>query len=139
MDTSNRPATLVRSLRYADLRGRIVNPARLLAWALASAIVILSIVPPLLRPETPLPHDLEHFGIFWAAGFTFALGYTCRDAVLPSMLVIFAGTVEIAQLFVPGRHARLSDFIVDALAISAGLASVLMMDWICARLVTSAT
>jgi VanZ family protein len=50
------------------------------------------------------------------------------------MLVIFAGTVEIAQLFVPGRHARLSDFIVDALAISAGLISVLMMDWICARL-----
>lgn len=130
----SRPAILVRSSRYADLRGRIANPARLLAWALASAIVVLSIVPPSLRPETPLPHDLEHFGIFWAAGFTFALGYTCRDAVLPSLLVSFAGTVEIAQLFVPGRHARLSDFIVDALAISAGLISVLVMDWICARL-----
>jgi VanZ family protein len=29
---------------------------------------------------------------------------------------LFAGFVEIAQLFVAGRHARWSDFTVDALA-----------------------
>jgi len=38
------------------------------------------------------------------------------------MLVIFAGAVELAQTGVPGRHARLSDFIVDALAACVGVA-----------------
>jgi len=38
--------------------------------------------------------------------------------------VFFSGAVEIAQLFVPGRHARLSDFIVDGLAITVGVMAV---------------
>jgi len=37
--------------------------------------------------------------------------------------VLFAGAIELAQLFVPGRHARLSDFTVDALAARIGLAA----------------
>jgi len=42
------------------------------------------------------------------------------------VLVIFAGVIEFAQLFVPGRHARLSDFIIDAFGacVGAALASV---------------
>jgi VanZ family protein len=41
-------------------------------------------------------------------------------------LVLFARAIELAQLFVPGRHSRLSDSIVDALAGCAGavLASI---------------
>ena len=31
-------------------------------------------------------------------------------------LVIFAGAIEIAQVLIPGRHARLSDFLVDAVS-----------------------
>jgi hypothetical protein len=30
----------------------------------------------------------------------------------------------------PGRHARLSDFVVDALAACAGLAVVAALDWV---------
>jgi len=37
--------------------------------------------------------------------------------------VLFAGAIELAQLFVPGRHAGLGDFIVDALAACIGLAA----------------
>jgi VanZ family protein len=36
-------------------------------------------------------------------------------------LVTFAAFVEVVQLFVPGRHARLSDFAIDALAAIIGL------------------
>jgi VanZ family protein len=39
--------------------------------------------------------------------------------------VIFAGAIELAQLYTPGRHARLSDFVVDALAAGAGVAAAL--------------
>jgi len=42
--------------------------------------------------------------------------------LLAILLVIFLGSIEVAQLFVPGRHARLSDFIIDAIAACMGLA-----------------
>lgn len=99
----------------------MTTPARIVAWALVCAIILLSIVPPDLRPAASLPHYVEHFGIFWATGFAFALGYCYRNMLLPTLLVSFAAAIEVAQLFVPGRHARPSDFIVDVLAICIGL------------------
>ena len=96
--------------------------ARIAAWALTATIVILSLVPPNLRPETGTPHILEHFIIYAAAGFTFGLGFSRRShGMLAIFLVIFCGFIEIAQLFVPGRHARVSDFIIDAVAACIGL------------------
>jgi VanZ family protein len=97
--------------------------ARLGGWSLAAAIVVLSVVPATLRPETGLPHNLEHFAIYWATGIAFALGYSLTP-LLATVLVIFSGAVEILQLFIPGRHARLSDFIVDGLASVIGLITV---------------
>jgi hypothetical protein len=57
-------------------------------------------------------------------GRPFVLGYELNLGLLATLLVSFSGAVEIAQLFVPGRHARLSDFIVDALAITVGATTV---------------
>jgi VanZ family protein len=95
--------------------------ARIAAWVLTAAIVVLSLVPPTLRPETSAPHSLEHFTIYAATGFAFGLGYKHRHDLLAILLVISTGCIEIAQLFVPGRHARLSDFIVDTIAACMGL------------------
>lgn len=81
-------------------------------------------VPPGLRPETGSPHGLEHFAIYWSTGVAFAVGYSLTRSLLATVLVIFSGAVEIVQLFVPGRHARLSDFIVDAVASIVGLITV---------------
>jgi VanZ family protein len=96
--------------------------ARIAAWLLTAAIVILSLVPPSLRPETSAPHGVEHFTIYAATGFAFSLGYKHRHDLLAILLVIFAGSIELAQFFVPGRHARVSDFIIDAIAACMGLA-----------------
>lgn len=98
----------------------ILKLARIAAWSLAVAIVVLSLVPPVLRPETGVPHNLEHFLIFVATGVAFGLAYDVRLALLTIKLVSFAAAIEIAQLSVPGRHARLSDFAVDAVSICAG-------------------
>jgi VanZ family protein len=95
--------------------------ARVAAWALTAIIVILSLVPPSLRPETGTPHIFEHFIIYAATGFAFGLGFNRRHDLLAIFLVIFSGSIEIAQLFVPGRHARLSDFIIDTIAACIGL------------------
>ncbi len=99
---------------------------------LAAAILVLSLIPSELRPETSVPHKLEHLLIFAAAGVAFGLGYEARRGLLAIQLVIFAGAVEIAQLFVPGRHARLSDFLVDAVGICAGSIAGSMAKQVCA-------
>jgi len=107
-----------------SFRPDITQAARIAGWSLAAAIVVLSVIPPALRPETAAPHNLEHFLIYWATGVAFGLGFKCRHGLLAILLLIFTGSVEIAQLFVPGRHARLSDFIVDTGAMWIGLMGV---------------
>ena len=49
-------------------------------------------------------------------GAAFGIGYNRRPNLLMVGLVIFAGAIEIAQVLIPGRHARLSDFLVDAVS-----------------------
>ena len=95
--------------------------ARAAAWLLLAVIVILSVVPAQDRPVTGLPHDMEHFGIFVLTGVAFGLGYPPHFPAQAMGLVSFAGAVELAQLAVTGRHARLSDFIVNAISVLVGI------------------
>jgi VanZ family protein len=123
---SNRSETLEAYLESKDVGSRFVRIAKIASWTLAAAIIILSVVPPSLRPETGVPHEIEHFMMYAVTGFAFGVAYELRYATLAIFLVLFAGLVEIAQLFVPGRHARLSDFIVDALAMCVGALAVML-------------
>jgi VanZ family protein len=108
-------------LTARETKFAVLQVARVLAWSLAVAILVLSIVPPRFRPETDVPHHFEHLLIFLAAGITFGYGYGRRPFLLGLALVLFAGLVEVTQLFVPGRHARMSDFMVDAASLGVGV------------------
>ena len=98
-----------------------------LGWLCVLAIVVLSLVAPSLRPVTFLPHSLEHAAIFAITGLALGLGYPRRIAHHMVMLVIFAAAIELAQFYAPGRHPRLTDFVVDALAACAGVALAAMI------------
>ena len=91
------------------------------AWLLAFAIVVLSLGPPSVRPLTGAAHGLEHLLIFLAAGVAFGFGYPHQLWFLPIAQVTFAGAIEVAQNWVPGRHARMSDFLVDTAASCVGV------------------
>jgi VanZ family protein len=92
------------------------------------------LVPPDLRPESGTPHHFEHFAIFCATGAAFGWGYNSNRLLLAVGLGLFAGAIEFAQMFAPGRHARLSDFLVDALAACVGVAvSAVASDFTTAR------
>ena len=94
---------------------------QVVAWLLALAIVMLSLGPASTRPVTGAGHDFEHLLIFAATGGAFGLGYPRRIWLLPLALLAFSGAIELAQMMVPGRHARLSDFLTDAAASCVGL------------------
>ena len=94
---------------------------QIVAWLLVLAIVALSIGPPTSRPVTGAGHNLEHFAIFMATGAAFGFGYPLRVFILPIAMLAFSAVIELAQLMVPGRHARLSDFLTDATAACLGV------------------
>jgi VanZ family protein len=108
------------------------NLARTLAWLMLAIIVVLSLVPPTARPTTAVagwavPHALEHAGIFLLDGLAFGFGYPGHERWLSIGVAAFSGGIELAQLMVPGRHARISDFIVDVLAAGIGICGRLFL------------
>ena len=89
---------------------------QVVGWLLVLAIVLLSFGPPSTRPVTGAGSNFEHLLIFLATGGAFGLGYPRRLWPLLTGLLIFTASIEIAQLWIPGRHARLNDFLTDAAA-----------------------
>lgn len=100
---------------------------RVSAWLCLAAIGVLSLVAPSLRPVTFLPHSFEHVAIFALAGLVIGLGYPNRTAQHMIGLTLFAAAVELAQFHAPGRHPRVSDFVVDALGACVGVGIALML------------
>ena len=66
---------------------------------------------------------------FILIGLAFGLAYTRQRLRMAVIAVVMTGVIEILQLWAPGRHARLEDFIVDALAACAGLTVAAALDW----------
>lgn len=85
------------------------------------AITLLSLVPPTLRPSTAASHQVEHLLIFALTGLAIALSFRWRWPMQIGTLALFAAAIETAQLFVPGRHARLSDLVVNILGAGLGI------------------
>ena len=94
---------------------------RIAAWLMLVFIAAFSVVSPYYRFTTFIPHDVEHFLVFVLAGLAFGLGYPFRYAAHCAALLLFAAIVELAQLWAPGRHARLTDFVFNALGLCASM------------------
>lgn len=101
--------------------------ARTSAWIFALGLTILTIVPASARPETGVQHDLEHFVAFAIAGFLFAYAHKMRLSGLLACAVVFTLVLELLQIPIPTRHARLEDFVVNATAVSVGIAVAVTM------------
>jgi VanZ family protein len=97
-----------------------------LGWLLALVIVLLSVVPASYRPVTGAPSFAEHAGIYLAMGAAFAVGYRDRISTVVVGLLTFAGLIEFIQIWVPGRHARLTDLQVDSAGAGVGVLAILM-------------
>ena len=107
---------------------------RVFAWLLAAAVTFATLGPPRYRPHSNLGQDGEHALAFVLVGLAFGLAYTGKRLLTAAIAVVMIGVLEILQLWMPGRHARLADFIVDALAACAGLAVAAGADWIMQRM-----
>jgi VanZ family protein len=102
---------------------------KLLAWSLAAAICFATLGPPEYRPHSILGQDGEHALAFVLLGMAFGFAYTRNRLLTAAIAVGLTGLIEILQFWAPGRHARLEDFVVDALAACVGLAAAAAYDW----------
>src|SRR6185312_5113838 len=102
---------------------------RLFAWGLAAAITFATLGPAGLRPHSNLGQDGEHGLAFVLLGLAFGLAHTRNRLLTAGCVIAFTGLVEVLQFLAPGRHARMEDFVVDALAASLGLAIAASLDW----------
>jgi hypothetical protein len=89
------PASSVRS-------DRVRRPLLVAAWSAAVAIVVLTGVPPNLRPTTDAPHGVEHAAAFLIVGILFGLAYAGRERILCVGAVVFCAMIEVLQIYNPG-------------------------------------
>jgi VanZ family protein len=91
------------------------------SWVMILGLVIVTVVPGDERPITGLQHDIEHFLAFALAGLTFGFAYAQSLRVNLSSAFVFALALELSQIPLATRHARLRDFIVDAAGACLGI------------------
>jgi VanZ family protein len=97
----------------AWLINHYIGMARTMAWIGILAIIILSVVPAENRPVTGAGQWLEHFTTFAIVGGAFAIGYRPSLTRLMFLAVFFCAGIELLQIPLPTRDARVSDFLVD--------------------------
>jgi VanZ family protein len=102
---------------------------KMIAWILAAAVAFATLGPATYRPHSDLSQNGEHALAFVLVGLAFGLAYGRNRWVTAAISVVVIGLLEILQLWIPGRHARLEDFVVDALAACVGLALAAGLDW----------
>jgi VanZ family protein len=96
---------------------------RFAGWIGILIIAVLSLVPGAERPHTGAPSQIEHYAAYLLVGFVLALGYVQNRSVVSIglLLVLYAGLLEFAQLFIPGRSARVIDILVSAMGAWTGI------------------
>jgi VanZ family protein len=101
---------------------------------LAAAVTFATLGPAQFRPHSSLGQDGEHALAFSLVGLAFGLAYPRHRLLTGAIAVVVIGVIELLQLWAPGRHARLEDFLVDALTACVGMAVAAALDWAVQRL-----
>ena len=107
-------------------RGGLARLLRWATWVCVIVLAILSLTPGDEMVRTGVPGVLEHFVAYAGAAFVATLGYRrrLRHVQIAALLIAYAGLLELAQLWVPGRHSQAVDFAFSAAGVMAGSAIV---------------
>ena len=97
---------------------KILKPV---SWLIIVGLVIVTIVPANDRPVSGLQHDWEHFLAFGLAGLVFGLAYAGHIREFLLSAVVFTLVLELSQIPLATRHARIEDFVVNAVGACLGI------------------
>ena len=107
---------------------------QIVAWGCVAALALASLTPGDEMIRTALPGQFEHLLAYSFATTICMLAYPrCNTWRMASMLVTYAGLLEFAQLFAPGRHSRFSDFAMSSCGILFGVIAGVLLTSLAAR------
>jgi VanZ family protein len=119
--------------RRAMALWKVIDAARRSGWTKAAGafcvllVFVGSLLPETERIPTGLPGQLEHFLAYGVTGLLLGLAISGRNAPIlaAANLAIIACLLEFLQQWSTGRHPRVSDAVVSALAgmLGAGLSA----------------
>ncbi|TRC78517.1 hypothetical protein FJV80_24555 [Mesorhizobium sp. WSM4310] len=97
--------------------------SRITALVLLAIIVFATLSPIQMRPHVGDP-NVERALAYLLFGLALGLGFPNRAARTIALVIFVAATLELMQIFDPGRHARISDGSLKALAGIFGIAAI---------------
>ena len=108
----------------------LLSLLRAVGWACVVAIVMLSLVPGSERPYTGLPGQIDHVIAYCGTAGLLGLGYPTTKVrfEIVAMLALLAAVLEVAQLWVPGRHSQFIDFAMSSGGACLGISIVAIVD-----------
>lgn len=108
------------------MKGSMAVTLRVAAWLALTAVLIVTISPPGLRPHI-WPANAERFAAFMVCGGLFALAYPRKWAAIVCLVPLAAALFELAQALVPHRHPAMKDFVVKAIGGGIGIGTGLLV------------
>jgi hypothetical protein len=102
---------------------------RFAPWLCVFGIAVLSLVPGEARPHTGLPGQAEHFMAYFLTALFLGIRprYLVWRILLALALCLYAGLLEVLQIWVPGRSAQLIDFAASSCGALSGMIVVAML------------
>jgi hypothetical protein len=96
--------------------------AKFAAWVTIAFIIYATLVPIGLRPTLgPISPNYERFVAYAIASVAIGLAYPRRPIRVATMVIALVVVLEVAQLAIPGRDARVGDALIKALGALAGI------------------
>jgi VanZ family protein len=110
---------------------KLVRLTRKGATLTALIIIVLSVMPGKMRPHLLGNDYCEHFIAYFVAGSLVAVGYPRPLQRLSSgvLLAIGAGTLELIQLWIPGRTSSVGGFVSAAAGAWIGVLIIVLVKW----------
>jgi hypothetical protein len=113
-----------------NCKGVMSATIRATAWLMFAGISFLTLSSPALRLDTGVERSLEHVLAFALVGLTFSFGYPRRRLAIALIGIVIVAALETLQHWVPGRHAYVGDFVLNALGLCGGIAAAAVLQLI---------
>jgi VanZ family protein len=111
------PWTL-RQARFSLHNGRMKIPSvalRFIAWVCVIGLAVASWTPGQEMVRTGFNTRLEHMAAYLIAGIAFIIAYPRRPTwSIAAVLCAYAGILELGQMYIPGRHSALLDWLASS-------------------------
>jgi VanZ family protein len=87
---------------------------RVIAWACVIGLAVASWTPGQEMVRTGFNTRLEHLVAYLITGIAVISAYPGRTWTIAAILCAYADVLELGQLYIPGRHAALFDWLASS-------------------------